>query len=118
MNGAEDGIAKARLPKNQTVAKHPHNLIDDTIHQRTRLAIMAALAGADSLEFNELKAQLGLTDGNLSTHLSALERAEFVRIDKSFQGRKPRTTVAQTPKGRKAMANYVKLLEGILTKAK
>ena len=100
------------------MAKHPHNLIDDTIHRRTRLAIMAALAGAESLDFGELKAQLGLTDGNLSTHPSALERAGFLRIDKRFHGRKPRTTVAQTPKGRKALANYVKLLEGILTKAK
>ena len=100
------------------MSKHPHNLIDDTIHQRTRLAIMAALAGAESLDFGELKAQLGLTDGNLSTHLSALERAGFVRIDKRFKGRKPQTTVAQTPKGRKALANYVKLLEGILTKVK
>ena len=100
------------------MSKHPHNLIDETIHQRTRLAIMAALAGAESLEFGELKAQLGLTDGNLSTHLSALERAGFVRIDKSFQGKKPLTKVAQTPAGQKALANYVKLLEGILTKAK
>ena len=100
------------------MSKHPHNLIDDTIHQRTRLAIMAALAGAKSLEFKELRSHLGLTDGNLSTHLSALEKAGFVRIDKGFQGKKPRTTVAQTPKGRKAMANYVKLLEGILNKAK
>lgn len=100
------------------MSKHPHNLIDDTIHQRTRLAIMAALAGAKSLEFKELRSHLGLTDGNLSTHLTALEKAGFVRIDKDFQGKKPRTTVAQTPKGRKAMANYVKLLEGILNKAK
>ena len=100
------------------MANHPHNLIDETIHQRTRLAIMAALAGAELLEFGELKAQLGLTDGNLSTHLSALERAGFVRIDKGFQGKKPLTTVAQTPAGRKALANYVKLLEGILTRAK
>ena len=106
------------MPKNQTVSKHPHNLIDETIHQRTRLAIMASLAGTESLEFSELRTQLGLTDGNLSTHLSALERAGFVRIDKGFQGRKPLTTVAQTPAGRKALANYVKLLEGILTQAK
>ena len=102
----------------ETVTNHPHNLIDETIHQRTRLAIMAALAGTESLEFGELKAQLGLSDGNLSTHLSALERAGFVRIDKGFQGRKPLTTVAQTPAGRKALANYIKLLEGILTQAK
>ncbi|MFP4052804.1 MAG: winged helix-turn-helix domain-containing protein [Phycisphaerae bacterium] len=95
-----------------------HNLIDETIHQRTRLAIMASLAGVERLDFSELKADLGLTDGNLSTHLSALERAGYVKIDKSFQGKKPRTTVAQTPKGRKALRNYVNLLQGILDKTK
>jgi DNA-binding transcriptional ArsR family regulator len=97
--------------------KH-HNLIDEMIHQRTRLAIMATLAGVASLEFNEIKADLGLTDGNLSTHLSALERAGYVRIAKAFRGKKPRTTIAQTAKGRKAMTNYVSLLRGILDRAR
>lgn len=95
-----------------------HNLIDETIHQRTRLAIMATLAGVESLDFNELKAQLALTDGNLSTHLAALERAGYVKIAKCFRGRKPLTTVTQTAKGRKALSNYVALLQGILDKAK
>ena len=95
----------------------PHNLIDETIHQRTRLAIMATLAPVSSLDFNELKAQLGLTDGNLSTHLSALQRAGYVRITKSFRGKKPLTTVTQTAKGRKALTLYVSLLQGILEKA-
>ncbi len=95
----------------------PHNLIDETIHQRTRLAIMAALAGVESLDFNELKAELGLTDGNLSTHLSALERAGYVRIAKGYKGRKPHTTVAQTARGRRALSNYINLLQGILDKA-
>ena len=96
----------------------PHNLIDDVIHQRTRLAIMATLAGLENLDFNDLKAQLGLTDGNLSTHLAALERADYVEITKSFKGKKPRTTVAQTAKGRKALKNYINLLQGILDQAK
>ncbi len=96
----------------------PHNLIDDVIHQRTRLAIMATLAGLEDIDFNDLKAQLSLTDGNLSTHLAALERAEYVVITKSFKGKKPRTTVAQTAKGRKALKNYVNLLQGILDQAK
>jgi len=100
------------------MSEHPHNLIDETIHQRTRLAIMSALAAAESLDFNELKAQLGLTDGNLSTHLAALERAGFVRIEKTFEGKKPHTTVVQTPQGRQALDKYIRLLEGILNKAK
>jgi len=100
------------------VAKKAHNLIDETIHQRTRLAIMAALAGVEALEFNELKAQLGLTDGNLSTHAAALERAGFVRIVKTFAGKKPRTTLAVTRRGRKAIENYINLLQSILAKVR
>ena len=87
--------------------EQPHNLIDETIHQRTRLAIMATLASISSLEFNELKARLALTDGNLSAHLSALERAGYVRIIKRFRGQVPRTKVSQTAKGRTAMERYV-----------
>ena len=100
------------------MSKRPHNQLDETIHQRTRLAIMAALVAAESLDFNELRSQLGLTDGNLSTHLAALERAGFVRIEKGFKGKKPRTTVTQTPEGRQALDRYIKLLEGILDQAK
>ena len=96
----------------------PHNLIDETIHQRTRLAIMATLMGVEELSFNELKADLGLSDGNLSTHAAALERAGYVRITKGFAGKKPRTTLAVTAKGRKALQNYVNMLQGILEKAK
>ena len=99
------------------MSKQSHNLIDETIHQRTRLAIMATLAGVVRLDFNELKAELGLTDGNLSTHAAALERAGYVQITKSFRGRKPRTTLAVTAKGRKALQKYITLLQGILQKA-
>lgn len=96
----------------------PHNLIDEVIHQRARLAIMATLAGVDRLDFNDLKVQLGLTDGNLSTHLTSLAKAGYVRISKSFRGKKPRTALSQTARGRKALTNYVDLLQGILDKAK
>ena len=92
--------------------------IDETIHQRTRLAIMVTLAGVESLEFNDLKGQLGLSDGNLSTHAAALERAGYVKIAKRFRGRKPVTTLVITAKGRKALNNYVEFLEGILGQAK
>ena len=95
-----------------------HNLIDETIHQRTRLAIMASLAGVESMEFNDLKTELALTDGNLSTHASALEKAGYVRIEKSFRGKKPLTRLFMTAKGRKALENYVTLLQRILEKAK
>jgi DNA-binding MarR family transcriptional regulator len=96
--------------------KQPHDLLDETIHQRTRLAIMATLTGVESLDFAELKAQLGLTDGNLSVHLSNLERPGYVKVTKSFVGKRPRTTIEITPRGRKAMENYVNLLQAILKK--
>ncbi|MCY2929162.1 MAG: transcriptional regulator [Planctomycetota bacterium] len=96
----------------------PHDRIDDVIHQRTRLAIMAALAAVESLDFTELKADLALTDGNLSTHASALERAGYVKVTKTFRGKKPLTTLAMTPKGRKALASYVEALQNILDKAR
>jgi len=92
--------------------------IDEVIHQRTRLAIMATLAGVEALEFGRLRDELGLTDGNLSTHAAALERAGYVAIDKDFVGRKPRTTLAMTARGRKALDRYVRSLERILEKAR
>lgn len=95
-----------------------HDVIDELIHQRTRLSIMATLAGVESLEFSEMKAELGLTDGNLSTHAAALERGGYVRIQKSFVGRKPRTTLAMTAKGRSALQRYVTALQAILGRAK
>ena len=95
-----------------------HDVIDELIHQRTRLSIMATLAGVASLEFNEIKAELGLTDGNLSTHAAALERAGYVKIHKSFVGRKPRTTLAMTAKGHAALGRYVTALQRILGRAK
>ncbi len=79
---------------------------------------MATLAGVEGLDFNDLKAQLGLTDGNLSTHLTALDNAGYIKIAKSFKGRKPRTTISQTAKGKRALTNYIDLLQGILEKAK
>ena len=92
----------------------PHNQLDEVIHQRTRLAIMASLAAVESLDFNELKAQLGLTDGNLSTHLSALEAAGYVAVNKAFVGKKPQTTVTATASGRGAFARHVATLQEII----
>jgi DNA-binding MarR family transcriptional regulator len=99
------------------VARQAHNEIDDVIHQKTRLAIMASLAGVKRLDFNELKAQLGLTDGNLSRHLSHLENAGYVKISKGFKGKKPRTTVAISAKGQRALAQYLQALQNIIDTA-
>ena len=89
--------------------------IDDVIHGRVRLGIMAYLAGADSADFTTLKAKLQATDGNLSVHLRKLEDAGFVAIDKSFQGRKPLTRARMTEAGRTAFIAYLNAMQGLVT---
>ncbi|HEV7288196.1 transcriptional regulator [Sphingomonas sp.] len=84
--------------------------IDDVIHARMRLGIMAHLADAEIAEFNALKTLLGATQGNLSVHLRKLEAAGYIAIDKGFSGRKPLTRVRMTPAGRKAFAAYIEAL--------
>jgi DNA-binding MarR family transcriptional regulator len=90
---------------------------DEIIHQSTRLRIVATLnaqGSRDMLDFVQLKTMLGTTDGNLATHLAALEKAEYVAIEKDFVGKKPRTRVALTAKGRKALRNHVAFLRSVL----
>lgn len=84
--------------------------IDDVIHGRMRLGIMAYLADAEVADFNELKALLQATQGNLSVHLRKLEEAEYIAIEKSFLNRKPLTRARITPKGREAFAAYLEAL--------
>lgn len=90
--------------------------IDDVIHGRVRLGVMAYLSGAGSADFNTLKTRLQATDGNLSAHLRKLEDAGFIRVDKTFVNRKPLTTLVLTDTGRTAFAAYLdaigKLVEG------
>jgi len=88
--------------------------LDDVIHGRIRLGIMAYLARSQVADFNELKKALNATQGNLSVHLSKLEDAKYVRIEKGYLGRKPRTRVRLTPAGRKALDNYLTQLTELL----
>lgn len=81
--------------------------IDEVIHGRLRLGIMAYLAGAETADFITLKTKLQATDGNLSVHLKKLEEAGYVAIDKSFVGKKPLTRVRLTAGGRKAFVAYL-----------
>ena len=89
------------------------NRIDDVIHGRIRLGIMAALSGVETSDFNSLKARLQTTDGNLSVHLRKLEEAGFVEVIKSFQGRKPLTQARMTEPGRKAFLAYLDAMSGL-----
>ena len=81
--------------------------IDEVIHGRLRLGIMAYLADADVASFNELKAALDTTQGNLSIQLRKLEDAGYLAIDKSFLDRKPLTRARITPEGRAAFSAYL-----------
>ena len=84
--------------------------IDDVIHGRLRLGVMAYLANAEVADFNELKAALEVTQGNLSVQLRKLEEAEYVTIEKGFLGRKPRTQIRITETGRTAFGRYLEAL--------
>jgi DNA-binding MarR family transcriptional regulator len=90
---------------------------NELIHQPLRLKIMAALNGLsprEAVEFTRLKSVVGATDGNLGAHLSTLEQAGYVKIEKDFVGKKPRTRVTMTSGGRKALAQHVAYLREIL----
>jgi DNA-binding transcriptional ArsR family regulator len=88
--------------------------IDGVIHERVRLAIVSALAAAPELSFTELKSMLDLTDGNLSAHSRTLEEAGYITIAKTFQGRRPLTTMRLTPQGRRAFQRYLDTLRRIV----
>jgi DNA-binding transcriptional ArsR family regulator len=93
---------------------------DELIHQSLRLRIMAALhaaRGGEGLEFGRLKALVGATDGNLGSHLSTLEGANYVAIAKDFVGRKPRTRVSITSVGERAFRAHGAYLRDIIDAA-
>ena len=88
--------------------------IDDVIHGRIRLGIMAYLSGAGTADFTTLKARLQTTDGNLSVHLRKLEEAGFVAVNKRFVGRKPLTEASMTEAGRRAFLVYLDAMAGLV----
>ena len=90
---------------------------DEVIHQSTRLrisAILNALGSAELMEFSTLKALMGASDGNMATHLTALEKAGYIAVTKDFLGKKPRTRIALTTEGRRAFAKHVAYLKALL----
>ena len=88
--------------------------LDKTIHEKGRLSIMTLLAGRQEWSFQELKAELSMSDGNLITHLRTLGTAGYVQEFRDETGRRPRTTYKVTPAGRKAFKSYVDILEKIV----
>ncbi len=87
---------------------------DRLIHEKTRLAIVSALAVNASLTFNELKAILKTTDGNVSVHTRKLEEAGYLSCKKSFEGRMPKTEYALTAAGKRALEKYLGHMEALI----
>jgi DNA-binding MarR family transcriptional regulator len=90
---------------------------DETIHQPIRLKIMAALKALperEKMEFTQVKALTGATDGNLGAHIGTLEQAGYISVEKDFAGKKPRTRVQLTKTGRRAFEKYVAFLREIV----
>ena len=96
----------------------PISQLDRVIHEKGRLAIMSLLAATAKLSFTELRDTLGMTDGNITTHIRTLQEAGYVAVTKSFEGSRPLTTCALTESGRKAFASYINLLEQIVRQNK
>jgi len=90
------------------------NAIDDVIHGRLRLGVMAYLSAVSPASFPELKDQTGATNGNLSTHLTKLESAGYVRQEKGYNGKRPQTLVHLTPEGRTAWVTYLNAMKTLL----
>jgi DNA-binding transcriptional ArsR family regulator len=105
-------------PKKSAPAPSEAMRLESIIHERLRLGIVSALAGATSLTFVELKAILGATDGNLSVHARRLEEAGYVSCTKGFDGRVPRTEFRLTEDGRRALRRYLDHLEALIDAAR
>jgi DNA-binding HxlR family transcriptional regulator len=88
--------------------------LDRLIHERVRLGIVSALAVNRSLTFNELKAMLKTSDGNLSVHARRLEEADYIVCTKSFDGRLPKTEFRLAAAGRKALERYLNHMEALI----
>ena len=92
--------------------------IDEVIHGRLRLGVMAYLASAGKAEFADLRHRLGATDGNLSVHLKKLEEAGYVAADKQFVGKKPLTEAVLTDAGRDAFIRYLDAMRALVDPAR
>ncbi|MBV8531702.1 MAG: transcriptional regulator [Candidatus Eremiobacteraeota bacterium] len=91
-----------------------HAAIDELLHSRVRLAIVAFLAGAETADFSAVRDAIKTTDGNASVHLRKLEDAGYIAVRKRFVARKPQTRYALTESGRRALLDYVAHLESLL----
>jgi DNA-binding MarR family transcriptional regulator len=94
--------------------QHPINGLDDVVHQRVRLGILTVAHQARRVEFGFLRTTLELTAGNLSQHLTILEKAGLIHIEKGYEGRRPRTWITSTPAGDQALRDEITHLKRLI----
>jgi DNA-binding HxlR family transcriptional regulator len=115
-------VAKTATARKTTEARQPVETkipdFDRVIHEKTRLAIVSALAVNQTLSFNELKSILKTTDGNVSVHARKLEEAGYLSCRKSFEGRMPRTEYGLTAAGKRAFEKYLSHMESLIKVAR
>lgn len=98
--------------------KNPFENLDKTLEHRIRLQIMSVLITNDIFDFSSLKEMLGVTDGNLASHIKALEKEKYVSVSKTFVDRKPNTKYKITEKGRNAFRKHLDALEAVVKQTK
>ena len=99
-------------------ARFSYDGLDRVIHEKARLSILTSLmTHPTGLAFSDLKRLCGLTDGNLSRHIKVLQDAELVNVTKGYEGNRPHTSCAITPKGQKQFLDYVSVLEQVIKDA-
>ena len=98
--------------------KIPFEKLDKAFENRVRLQIMSVLVVNDRYDFNSLKELLGVTDGNLASHLKGLEKEEYILVNKSFMGRKPNTNYEATAKGKQTFKQHLDALEQFIKSTK
>ena len=99
-----------------TAVPHPVQGLNDVVHHRTRLGILAILREADRAEFGYLRDTLQLSDGNLSRHLRTLEQAGFIEVHKGYHGRRPRTWLSLTAAGSHALDHEITTLRALVSR--
>jgi DNA-binding MarR family transcriptional regulator len=98
----------------RTLSGHPATALDDVVHQRVRLGILTIAHEARRVEFGFLRTALGLTAGNLSQHLTVLEKAGLIEIEKGYEGRRGRTWIHLTEAGREALHDEIAALKKLI----
>jgi DNA-binding MarR family transcriptional regulator len=93
---------------------HEISKLNKAFESRIRLGIMSVLVVNDHVEFSTLKEMLNLTDGNLASHISAMEKLKYIEVTKQFIGKKPNTSYRITEEGRKAFILHIDALENII----